>query len=329
MENPKKSIHRYVLCIFPLDRSAFSTDNRNERRFFKELERMICTLCPRACRAERTAESGGGFCRMGTLPRVARAALHRWEEPCISGTRGSGTVFFSGCTLRCAYCQNIAISHGGFGRTVSVRRLADIFKSLVEQGAHNINLVTATPYVPAILDALALYRPPVPVVFNSGGYETVETLRLLRGAVDIYLPDIKHVSPRLSALCAEAPDYFEAASAAVIEMCAQTGAPVYDADGIMLRGTIVRHLILPGCTGDSLRVLDFIHDRLPKGTPVSLMRQYSPIPECQIKGLDRRITDAEYERVLDRLIALNLDGYMQEKTSAKREYTPPFDLTGV
>lgn len=290
---------------------------------------MICTLCPRACHAERTEESGNGFCGMGTLPRVARAALHRWEEPCISGTRGSGTVFFSGCTLRCAYCQNIAISHGGFGRVISVQHLADIFKSLVEQGAHNINFVTATPYVPAILDALALYRPPVPIVFNSGGYETLETLRMLRGAVDIYLPDLKHVSPRLSALCAKAPDYFERASAAIAEMCAQTGTPVYDADGIMRRGTIVRHLILPGCTGDSLRVLDFIHDHLPQGTPVSLMRQYSPIPECTIKGLDRRITDREYERVLAHLTALHLDGYMQEKSSAKSEYTPPFDLTGV
>ena len=290
---------------------------------------MICTLCPRACHAERVEENGNGFCGMGTLPRVARAALHMWEEPCISGTRGSGTVFFSGCTLRCAYCQNIAISHGGFGRTVTVQRLSDIFKSLVDQGAHNINLVTATPYVPAILDALDLYRPPVPIVFNSGGYETIETLRMLRGAVDIYLPDLKHVSPRLSALCAKAPDYFEVASAAIAEMCAQTGTPVYDADGLMQRGTIVRHLILPGCTGDSLRVLDFIHDHLPEGTPVSLMRQYSPIPECKIKGLDRRITDREYERVLAHLTALHLDGYMQEKSSAKSEYTPPFDLTGV
>ena len=231
--------------------------------------------------------------------------------------------------MRCAYCQNIAISHGGFGRTVTVQRLSDIFKSLVDQGAHNINLVTATPYVPAILDALNLYRPPVPIVFNSGGYETIETLRMLRGAVDIYLPDLKHVSPRLSALCAKAPDYFEVASAAITEMCAQTGMPVYDADGLMQRGTIVRHLILPGCTGDSLRVLDFIHDHLPEGTPVSLMRQYSPIPECKIKGLDRRITDREYERVLAHLTALHLDGYMQEKSSAKSEYTPPFDLTGV
>lgn len=290
---------------------------------------MICTLCPRACRAERTQEKGEGLCRMGTLPRVARAALHFWEEPCISGTRGSGTVFFSGCTLRCAYCQNIGVSHGGQGKTISVRRLADIFKELVDQGAHNINLVTGTQFTYAVLDALALYRPPVPVVWNSGGYETLETLGLLKGAVDIYLPDVKHVSRRLSALCAKAPDYFEYARAAVKQMCAQTGAPMFDAEGMMLRGTIVRHLILPGCTGDSMRVLDFIHDELPQGTPVSLMRQYSPIPECAIRGLNRRITDAEYARVLAYLNDLGLGGYMQEKSSASREYTPPFDGTGV
>lgn len=290
---------------------------------------MICSLCPRQCFAERTPESGAGFCRAGTLPRLARAALHHWEEPCISGTRGSGAVFFSHCTLRCAFCQNLSVSHEGFGRTVTPAALADVFRRLVDQGAHNINLVTATHYVPAVLEALSLYRPPVPVVWNSGGYETVETLRLLEGAVDVYLPDLKHVSTRLSALCAGAPDYFAYASRAVSEMCRQTGAPVYDEDGLIQRGTIVRHLILPGCTGDSLRVLDFIHSQLPAGTPVSLMRQYSPIPECKVPGLDRRITDKEYERVLGYMRDLGLPGYLQEAASADRAYTPPFDLTGV
>ena len=290
---------------------------------------MICSLCPRQCFAERNESSGSGFCGAGTLPRVARAALHFWEEPCISGTRGSGAVFFSHCTLRCAFCQNIGISHEAFGKTVSVQTLADIFRRLTDEGAHNINLVTATHFVPAVLDALSLYRPPVPIVWNSGGYETVETLRLLEGAVDVYLPDIKHVSPRLSALCAGAPDYFAFAAPAVREMCRQTGTPVYDGNGLIQRGTIVRHLILPGCTKDSMRVLDFIHDELPEGTPVSLMRQYSPIPECKVKGLDRRITDEEYERVLNHLLDLGLTGYFQEKSSARREYTPDFDLTGV
>ena len=290
---------------------------------------MICTLCPRMCAAERTETAGAGFCRMGTRPKLARAALHFWEEPCISGTRGSGAVFFSGCTLRCAYCQNAPISHGGAGVDISTRRLADIFRELVDQGAHNINLVTGTQFVPAILDALALYRPPVPVVWNSGGYERAETIRRLNGAVDVFLPDVKHVSQRLSALCAGAPDYFLAAREAVQAMCAQTGAPKYDAEGMLQSGTLVRHLILPGCTVDAMRVLDFIHDELPEGTPVSLMRQYAPMPGCTVKGLDRRVTDREYARVLDHMLALGLPGYTQEKESATRAYTPAFDGEGV
>ena len=287
----------------------------------------VCTLCPRRCGVDRSLKPG--FCGMGESPRLARAALHFWEEPCISGTRGSGTVFFSGCTLRCAFCQNYEISHLGRGKEITVQRLADIFKMLEDQGAHNINLVTATPFVPAILDALDLYRPNLPIVWNTGGYEALDTLKLLEGAVDIYLPDLKHVSPRLSRLCAGAPDYFEAASQAVREMCRQTGPAVYDADGMMKKGVIVRHLILPGCTVDSCKVLDFIAEQLPKDTPVSLMRQYTPSPYCKISGLDRRITDAEYRRVLDHFEALKLTGYTQEKESADAAYTPPFDLTGV
>ena len=287
----------------------------------------VCTLCPRQCGVDRSVKTG--FCGMGEIPRVARAALHFWEEPCISGTRGSGTVFFSGCTLRCAYCQNYSISHQGQGQDISVRRLADIFRELEDQGAHNINLVTGTPFVPAILDALSIYRPSIPIVWNTGGYETVETLKRLEGAVDIYLPDLKHVSPRLAKLCAGAPDYFEIASAALVEMCRQTGAPVYDADGMMQKGVIVRHLILPGCTGDSIRALDFIAEHLPKDTPVSLMRQYTPEPWCTVPGLDRRVTDAEYERVLTHFEMLNLPGYTQEKEAADGAFIPNFDGTGV
>ena len=290
---------------------------------------MRCNLCPRNCGAERAETSGSGYCRAGLLPRVARAALHYWEEPCISGRRGSGTVFFSHCTLGCRYCQNYDISHDGYGRDIPVRRLADIFRELYEQGAHNLNLVTATPYWPRVREALDLYRPPIPVVWNTGGYEKAETIRSMKGYVDIFLPDIKHVSPRLSALCADAPDYFEYASEAVRQMCETAGPPVYDDEGMMLKGVIVRHLILPGCTADSMRVLDFITENLPKGTPVSLMRQYTPIGQCGIPGLQRRITDREYERVYEHLCLLGLDGYTQEKSSAEREYTPPFDLTGV
>ncbi|MBQ4640609.1 MAG: radical SAM protein [Clostridia bacterium] len=286
-----------------------------------------CTLCPRKCRVDRTEKTG--FCGMGNTPRLARAALHFWEEPCIAGTKGSGALFFSGCTLRCAYCQNHSLSHEGHGKEISVQRLAEIFQSLYEQGAHNLNFVTATPFVPQVLEALAIYRPPIPIVWNCGGYESLETLKMLENVVDIYLPDMKHVSPRLSALCAKAPDYFEVAAAALSEMCRQTGPAVYDNDGLMQKGTLIRHLILPGCTKDSMQVLDFIAEKLPQGTQVALMRQYTPQPFCCIKGLDRTVTDAEYRRVLEHFEYLQLSGYTQEKTSSDAAYTPAFDFTGL
>lgn len=287
----------------------------------------LCTLCPRKCRVDRTEKTG--FCGMGATPRLARAALHFWEEPCIAGTKGSGALFFSGCTLRCAYCQNHSLSHQGHGKDVSIPRLAEIFRSLYEQGAHNLNFVTATPFVPQILEALAIYRPPIPIVWNGGGYESLETLKMLENVVDIYLPDMKHVSPRLSALCAKAPDYFEVAAAALSEMCRQTGPAVYNNEGLMQKGTLIRHLILPGCTRDSMQVLDFIAEKLPQGTQVALMRQYTPQPFCRIKGLDRTVTDAEYRRVLEHFEYRQLSGYTQEKTSSDAAFTPAFDFTGL
>ncbi len=286
-----------------------------------------CTLCPRKCQVDRSLHPG--FCGMTDKLKLARAALHFWEEPCISGTRGSGALFFSGCTLRCAYCQNYALSHQGHGKEISVARLAEIFQSLYEQGAHNLNFITATPFVPQILQALALYKPPIPVLWNCGGYESLDTLKMLDGVVDIYLPDLKHVSPRLSALCAKAPDYFDVASKAISEMCRQTGLPQYNESGLLQKGTLIRHLILPGCTKDSMQVLDFIAESLPKGTLVSLMRQFTPQPHCQIKGLDRPITDAEYNRVLQHFEFLQLSGFTQEKTSSDAAFTPLFDFTGV
>ncbi|MDD6682352.1 MAG: radical SAM protein [Clostridiales bacterium] len=287
---------------------------------------LICHLCPRECGVDRSVKKG--YCGMGENPRLARAALHFWEEPCISGTQGSGTVFFSGCTLRCAYCQNYSISHQGEGKEISVSRLADIFRMLEDQGAHNINLVTATPFIPAVLSALEMYRPAIPIVWNSGGYEKEETIKRLEGAVDIYLPDFKHFSPRLAKLCAGAPDYFDHAAAAIAQMRRQTGPALYDEKGIMKKGTLIRHLILPGCTMDSCRVLRYIAENIPD-TPVSLMRQYSPVPWCDIPGLDRKITDQEYDRVLACYQELGLFGYTQEKESATTAYTPAFDLTGV
>ncbi len=284
----------------------------------------LCTLCPRNCSAERTPDSGSGFCRMGSDPVIARAARHDWEEPCISGTRGSGTVFFTGCVLRCAYCQNGEISHRLLGKRISVRELADTFRRLENEGVHNINLVTPTHFTQAIMEALALCRPAIPIVWNTGGYEKVETLKLLEGLVDIYLPDLKHFSPAMGKLCAGAPDYFEYASKAILEMRRQTGPAVYDAQGIMQKGTLIRHLILPGLTGESIKLLDWIAENLPEGTPVSLMRQYVPMNGVNIPGLDRRITEKEYRRVKDHMLALGLEGYEQQAQAADAAYVPPF-----
>lgn len=291
---------------------------------------MICDLCPRHCHAPRDEQTGAGYCRQGTLPRLARAGLHHWEEPCISGTNGSGTVFFSGCTLGCVFCQNDLVSHGGYGETVSEQRLEEIFRELVAQGAHNINLVSPTPYIPVLERVLTRYRPPVPVVYNTGGYETVESLKRLEGLVDVYLPDLKYISPELSRTYSGAADYFAYASAAILEMCRQTGAPVYDENGLMRSGTMVRHLILPSHPDESERVLEWCKENLPDGTPVSVMAQYLPCGRASdFPELNRRISKREYDRVLDRLFELDLDGYVQERASAKKEYIPPFDLSGV
>lgn len=290
---------------------------------------MICTLCPRNCGAERTAESGAGVCRMGTQPKIARAALHMWEEPCISGTRGSGAVFFSGCGLRCVFCQNEAISQQGEGKIVTPARLAEIFRELEAQGAHNINLVTAAHFVPAVLEALNLYRPNIPIVYNSSGYESIETLRMLSGVVDIYLPDYKYIDPNMAAMLSGAQDYPEVAFAAIAEMIRQTGAPVYDENGMMQRGTLIRHLVLPGLTGDSMKILTHIRDEFP-GIPVSLMGQYTPCGRAlSMPGMDRKIKKKEYARVLAHMEAIGLDGYRQELGSADGAFIPSFDETGV
>lgn len=288
-----------------------------------------CVLCPRQCKAERNAQGGSGVCGMGETMRVARAAPHFGEEPCISGLYGAGNIFFSGCTLRCAFCQNYEISHRGFGKDVSPRELADIMKNLEDEGVHNIAFVTGTHFIPGILQALSIYRPRLSIVWNTSGYETVKTLKMLEGAVDVYLPDLKHVSPRLAKVCAGAENYPQAAQQAIAEMVRQTGPAVFDKEGIMQRGTLVRHLILPGCTGDAMRVLDFIKTDLPEGTLLSLMHQYTPQPHCAVKGLERPITEKEYARVLDYAIALGLDGFMQSRYSQGRSHTPDFDLTGV
>ncbi len=290
-----------------------------------------CSLCPRRCGALRTADHGSGFCKMGEEPVVARAALHFWEEPCISGTRGSGTVFFTGCTLQCVFCQNHAISlERAAGRRLTPRQLSDVFFRLIDQGAHNINLVSGAQFVPAIVEALSIRKVPVPVVYNSGGYESLEALRALDGLVQIYLPDYKYDDPVLAENFSAAPDYVETARAAILEMVRQTGPCTFDEHGLLTRGTIVRHLLLPGHTRNSLAALDWLHGHLPDGVLVSLMGQYTPcVPLPQFPELSRRVTRREYEKVQNHLFALGLDGYVQELASAKKTYIPAFDLEGV
>ena len=278
--------------------------------------------------ARRDAQAGEGFCGLPATPVVARAGLHLWEEPCVSGARGSGAVFFSGCVLRCVYCQNHAISHENFGKPVSVERLREIFWELIGQGAHNINLVSPTPFAPAIREALA--EPlPVPVVWNTGGYERVETLRSLEGKVQVWLPDLKYVDSGMSRDLSGAADYFDAASAAIEEMVRQTGDYVLEA-GLLKRGVLIRHLMLPGQLENTKAVLDWVAETFRPGQVLlSLMAQYTPQPGAE-GLLSRRVTGAEYRAALRYMENLGItDGYCQDAASARAEYTPDFDLTGV
>lgn len=289
---------------------------------------MICTLCPRRCGVERTAEAGGGFCRMPGGLRVARAMLHHWEEPPISGQNGAGTVFFSGCTLGCVYCQNGDISAGGFGKDISTARLREIFEELIAQGTHNIELVTPTHFLPWILPALTP-RLPVPVVYNCGGYERVETLRALEGLVDVYLPDLKYADGALAAELSGAADYFPVACEAIREMFRQVGPYVLE-DGLLTRGVVIRHLVLPGYLDNTRRVLDWIAETFAPGEVlVSLMSQYTPTANMTGR-LARRVTAAEYRAAVDYMRNCGItDGFVQERTSAEEAYTPAFDGEGV
>ena len=290
----------------------------------------ICSICPRQCGAKRDEHHGSGFCQMPAEPVVARAALHFGEEPCISGTRGSGTVFFSGCSLKCCFCQNHSISHENEGKVISVERLAAIFRELEEMGAHNINLVNPSHYAVSIRKALELYRPNIPVVYNSSGYERVETLEFLDGFIDVYLPDCKYVDSSLSLALSDAEDYFEITSSAIREMVRQTGTAQFDADGMMTKGTMVRHLVLPGHTKNSMQVLDWLAT-IKEQIWVSLMFQYTPCGDVSAhKELQRTLTRRECEKVWDYMDDLGIvNGYVQDRKSAGTKMIPAFDLTGV
>lgn len=291
---------------------------------------MICNLCPRNCGALRTEAAGEGVCRMPAVPVLARAALHQWEEPPISGTRGSGTIFFSGCSLKCAFCQNEQISRDCFGKAVTLGRLREICLELIGQGAHNINLVNPTHYAHAI--AQLLQEPlPVPVVWNTGGYDKVETLRALEGKIDIYLPDLKYVEAGPAGRYSNAPDYPEVAKAAILEMFRQTGPCQFGEDGLLKKGVIIRHLVLPGQLEAAKEVMDWVKNTFAPGDVLfSLMSQYIPYGHASdFPEINRPLRRGEARKAEEYMALLGLDGFTQEQTSASEQYIPPFDLTGV
>ena len=295
---------------------------------------MKCELCPRMCGVERSEKRG--FCGMGDKITAAKAMLHYWEEPCISGERGSGAVFFSGCVMKCAFCQNYGISSENNGKEITEERLAEIFLELQAKGAQNINLVNPTHFVPQILRSIELAKRRglmLPIVYNSGGYERVETLRTLEGAVDIYLPDVKFFAEETAKKLASAPAYFDTAMNAVAEMVRQTGKPKFDENSAMTGGVIVRHLVLPGLYKDSIEVIRRLGERFGDSILFSLMSQYTPFGKVktypEFSELNRRITTFEYRKALDAVYEAGLEGFMQEKSSAKEEYTPSFDYGGL
>lgn len=288
-----------------------------------------CTLCPRACGVDRRAGERG-FCQMPATAQAAAAMVHFGEEPVIVGSFGAGAVFFSGCTLRCRYCQNDEISRGGYGFPVSSEKLREVFERLIDEGASCIDLVTPTQFLPDILPALEP-KLPVPVVYNCGGYERVETLRELEGYIDVYLPDFKYSDGKLAQKLSAAEDYPEVAEAAIREMRRQVGAPVVE-DGLLTRGVLIRHLVLPGCVDNSLGVLDRISATFRPGEVlVSLMSQYTPAGElAKTPPFDRGVTEDEYAAVLSWAELLGLrDGFRQDSSAAGREWIPKFDGSGI
>lgn len=293
-------------------------------------EKSLCNLCPRKCNVDRITSLG--FCGQGNVLKIARAALHYWEEPCISGANGSGTVFFTGCSLKCVYCQNYKLSHLNFGQEISINRLAEIFLELQDLGACNINLVSPTHFVFQIIEALKIckHKLKIPIVYNTGGYESVATLKMLEKYVDIYLTDVKYFDNKLGRLYSEACDYFDISVLAANEMISQKKL-LFDGE-ILKQGVVIRHLVLPGQRKDSINVLEQLKTRFGTDSFIlSLMSQYTPNAYLnEFPEIDRKVTTFEYNSVLDTAIKLGFKyGYMQNKTSAEEKYTPPFDLSGV
>ncbi len=302
-------------------------DELNEQEYYKD-----CTLCPRNCHVNRVKGSLG-YCRAGAEVTAARAALHFWEEPCISGTNGSGTVFFSGCSLGCVYCQNYDISSYQAGKKISKERLAEIFLELQEQKAHNINLVTPGHYVPSIVNAVQRARAMgliIPIVYNSSGYEKVDTIKMLEGIVDIYLPDFKYLGEKMANRYSKSSDYFQIASQAIKEMVRQTGEAVFE-DEIMKKGVIVRHLLLPGGLEDSKRVIKYLYETYQDTIFISIMNQYTPLEQVkEYPEINRKVTEEEYDDLVDYALELGVEnGFIQEGETASESFIPAFDYQGI
>lgn len=287
----------------------------------------VCNICPRKCNVDRNEKTG--VCGVSDKIRIARAAPHFWEEPCISGTGGSGAIFFSGCNMKCVFCQNYEISSGCFGEDITVERLREIYDELIYLGVHNINFVTPSHYVPQIVKTLG--KPlPVPVVYNTSSYETVETLKMLDGKVQIYLPDMKYISSSLAKKYSLAPDYPEIAKNAIREMFRQVGECVFDDDGVMQKGVVIRHLMLPDETENTLDVIDWVSSEFGDKVVFSLMSQFTPNENCNMPQLQKRISEEEYNRAVDYIYLCGMENvYVQDFSSAEKEFTPDFDLTGI
>lgn len=289
-----------------------------------------CNLCAYKCNINRNKKLG--VCKCGVMPKLALASIHKWEEPCISGSRGSGTVFFSGCNLKCVFCQNSKISHENFGKEVSIERLAEIFLELQEKKVHNINLVSPSPYVPQIIEAIKIAKSKglcIPIVYNTNSYEDIETIKMLNGYIDIYLPDLKYFDNDISLKHSKAPNYFEVASENIKEMINQVGSAKFDKDGIMQKGVIIRHLIMPNNILQTKKITDWIKSNLPSDTYISIMAQYFPTFNAKsYPEINKKITKNEYNFVVSMIKDFD-NGYIQELSEFEEEYVPNFNLDGI
>ena len=293
---------------------------------------MNCNLCPRNCNVDRSENKG--YCGQTDIIKVARASLHMWEEPCISGERGSGTVFFSGCGLRCVFCQNFDIAKGDIGKEITVERLAEIFCELKEKGAHNINLVTGDHFVPEIIKALDIAKAngmDLPIVFNTSSYINKETLKCLENYVDIYLADFKYFDNETAKKYSNAENYLQVAKTAIEEMVSQKGTPVYDDEGMMTKGVIVRHLLMPNHLQESKAIIRYVYEEYGERVVLSIMNQYTPLKQVEkYPEINRKVSDAEYESLINYAISIGVkEAYVQEGETAEESFIPPFDLSGV